>query len=305
MSDSVVPDRGATGRGLKRIAMMTGAYGTRNFTVKDIIDGKGRRRFIQTLPFSVEEAEAAAEAGIDMMKVRFDPLAPGFATDVRRVAPHTFLSFSMSLTTVASEAEALRAAYAAMEIGADSIMCQWSPRFMAAVAENDVPIEGHAGLVPRKSTWTGGLRAVGKTLDEAMWVYRRIKAFEEAGAWAVEIEVIPHQLMTELSTRTSLVTVSIGSGPGGDVQFLFAQDILGDGAPPFPRHSKQYADLYAMRNEMQAARVDAFKAYIDEVSSGAFPGPQHLVNLDDVVLRSFREQVDDEPFDDEPFDDEG
>lgn len=288
-----MPERGVAKRGLKRITSMTGEYGTRNFTVKDIIDGKGRRTLTQTLPFSVEDAEAAASAGIDLMKVRFDPAAPSFASEVRRAAPHTFMSFSMSLTAAASETEALRAAYAAMEVGADSIMCQWSPRFMSYLAENDVPVEGHAGLVPRKSTWTGGLRAVGKTVDEALWVYRRVKAFEEAGAWAVEVEVIPQQLMAELSSRTSLVTVSLGSGAGADVQFLFAQDILGDGAPPFPRHSKQYADLHEMRKTMQATHVEAFKAYRDEVLSGAFPTQDHLVDVDDEVLQTFRELTED------------
>lgn len=52
-------------------------------------------------------------------------------------------------------------------------------------------MQGHGGLVPRKSTWTGGLKAVGKTVADALWVYEEIKAFEMASAWAVEVEVIP------------------------------------------------------------------------------------------------------------------
>ena len=70
------------------------------------------------------------------------------------------------------------------------------------------------GLVPRRSTWTGGLRAVGKTLDEAMKVYRDIKALENAGAYAVEVEVIPEELLREITKRTSLLTSSIGGGGG-------------------------------------------------------------------------------------------
>ena len=50
-----------------------GAYGTRNYTVKDLRDQKGQRVLVETLPFSVEEAIAAEAAGIDTMKVRFDP----------------------------------------------------------------------------------------------------------------------------------------------------------------------------------------------------------------------------------------
>ena len=125
------------------------------------------------------------------------------------------------------------------------------PTLYQAAAEAGIPVQGHAGLVPRRSTWTGGLRAVGKTLDEAKWVYDQIKALEHAGAYAVEVEVIPEELLTEISKRTSLMTSSIGGGSGGDIQFLFADDILGNNAPPYPRHSKQYRDMYKMKQDMQ------------------------------------------------------
>ena len=69
-----------------------------------------------------------------------------------------------------------------------------------------MPVQGHAGLVPRRSTWTGGLRAVGKTVEEAIWVYQKIKEFESAGAYAVEVEVIPEELLSAISKRTTLLT---------------------------------------------------------------------------------------------------
>lgn len=106
------------------------------------------------------------------------------------------------------------------------------------------PIQGHAGLVPRRSTWTGGLHAVGKTLNEALYVYSQIKAPEKVGAYAVEVEVIPEELLTEIAKRTTVVTSSIGAGSGRDIQFLFAEDILGNNPPPYSRHPKQYRELY-------------------------------------------------------------
>ena len=159
--DGGIPPRDATKRGLKRIMTLGGAYGTRNYTVKDLRDQKGHKVLVETLPFSVEEAAAAEEAGIDTMKVRFDPSHPDLAAAIRRAAPNTFMAFSVPLVAAASEADAVRLAYDAMAMGADAIMCQWSPRFVSAAAEGGVPVQGHAGLVPRKSTWTGGLRAVG------------------------------------------------------------------------------------------------------------------------------------------------
>ena len=242
--DGGIPPRDAAQRGLKRIMTLGGAYGTRNYTVKDLRDQKGQRVLVETLPFSPEEAAAAEEAGIDTMKVRFDPARPELAAAIRQAAPNTFMAFSVPLIAAASESEAVRLAYQAMGIGADAIMCQWSTSFVSAAADAGVPIQGHAGLVPSKSTWTGGLRAVGKTLDEALWVYQEIKALESAGAYAVEVEVIPDRLLAEISKRTTLLTSSIGAGSGGDIQFLFAEDILGNNPPPYPRHSKQLSLIH-------------------------------------------------------------
>ena len=290
--DGGIPPRDAARRGLKRVMTLGGAYGTRNYTVKDLRDLKGTRVLTETLPFSAEEAAAAEEAGIDLMKVRFDPKRPELAAEIRKAAPNTFMSFSVPLVAAATEAEAVRIGYQAMEIGADGIMCQWSPRFVAAAAEAGIPIEGHAGLVPRKSTWTGGLRAVGKTLDEALWVYQEIRKLEAAGAWAVEVEVIPAELLVQISKRTSLLTSSIGAGGGGDIQFLFAEDILGNNGPPYPRHTKQYRNLFRLKQEMQAERVAGFREFVQDVRSGGFPGTEHVVKAPDGLVDAFIEKAD-------------
>ena len=289
--DGGIPPRDAAKRGLKRVMTLGGAYGTRNYTVKDLRDQKGKRVLVETLPFSPEEAAAAEEAGIDTMKVRFDPKRPELAAAIRKAAPNTFMSFSVPLVAAASETEAVRLAYHAMELGADAIMCQWSPRFISAAAEAGVPVQGHAGLVPRKSTWTGGLRAVGKTLEEALWIYREIKRLEQAGAWAVEVEVIPAALLAEITKRTTLLTSSIGAGSGGDIQFLFAEDILGSNGPPYPRHSKQYRNLYKLREAMQAERIAGFRDFIQDVQSGGFPGPEHIIKAPDGLISAFVDQA--------------
>ena len=289
--DGGIPPRDAGERGLRRVMTLGGAYGTRNYTVKDLRDCKGKRVLVETLPFSPEEATAAEEAGIDTMKVRFDPGRPDLAAAIRQAAPNTFMAFSVPLVAAASETEAVRFAYQAMALGADAVMCQWSPRFIRAATEAGVPVQGHAGLVPRKSTWTGGLRAVGKTLDEAMQVWDDIKAFEDAGAYAVEVEVIPDALLAEISKRTTLLTSSIGGGGGGDIQFLFADDILGNNPPPWPRHSKQYRRLYEMKERMQRERVAGFREYADEVRRGAFPGPEHVIRTPEGLVERFADAV--------------
>ena len=276
---------------LKKVVSVTGEYTYRNFTVFDIINLKGEKQLTKTLPFLVEEAEAAEKSGIDTMNIRYTPERPEIAKNLRKAAPNTFMSFSMPTTAATSESDALKLSYDAMAIGADSILCgTWSLKFINAVSNAGIPTEGHLGLVPRRSTWTGGLRAVGKTIDQAKRIYDDLKALENVGACAVEIEVIPSDILSVLSPKTSLVTSSIGGGKG-DIQYLFAEDILGDSPGPFPRHSKQYTDLYRVRCKMQEMRVQAFNTFIKEVETEQFPSKEYEVGVDEKVRLELKNYI--------------
>jgi len=286
-----LPPKDAHKRGLHRTMTLGGTYATRNYTIKHLQDLKGKTVLTETMPFTTSEAAAAEEAGIDTLKVKFDPSNPASAIAIRKAAPNTFMTFCIGLTKIATAAEAVRAGYDAMEIGADGIMCQWGPEFIRAVSNAGIPVQAHAGLVPRLSTWTGGLKAVGKTVEEALWIYKQIQTFEDAGAWAVEVEVVPADLLAQISRRTRLVTSSIGAGSGGDIQFMFAEDILGNHAPPYPRHTKQYRNLFKMEQAIQEERVGGFRDYIADVKSGRFPGPEHIVKAPDGLIDQFLDAV--------------
>lgn len=276
----------------KKVFSMTGELGLRNFTVKDIVDLKGDRQLTQTLPFTPNEAKAAEDAGIDLINARFNYLKQEKAIEIRKSASKTFMSFVIPLLSVPTKDDALKHSYKAMELGADGIIFQGSLNHIEALSNAGIPVQGHIGLVPRKSTWTGGIRAVGKTLDEAKALFQNLKDLESAGAWAVECEVIPSRLMRELSSRTSLVTISIGSGNGCDVQFLFADDILGASEGPFPRHSKQYCNLFKEAQRIQKIRVNAFKDFIDEVNTNIFPSNKFEVEVTEEFVERFCNYLD-------------
>ena len=276
----------------KKVFSMTGELGLRNYTVKDIIDLKGDRQLTQTLPFTPNEAKAAEDAGIDLINARFNYLKQETAIEIRKSASKTFMSFVIPLLSVPTKDDALKHSYKAMELGADGIIFQGSLNHIEALSNAGIPVQGHIGLVPRKSTWTGGIRAVGKTLDEAKALFKNLKDLESAGAWAVECEVIPSRLMRELSSRTSLVTISIGSGNGCDVQFLFADDILGASEGPFPRHSKQYCNLFKEAQRIQKIRVNAFKDFIDEVNTNIFPSNKFEVEVTEEFVERFCSYLD-------------
>ena len=201
------------------------------------------------------------------------------------------MSFALPMQSAKSEYDALRLSFDAMEFEADSVICgTWGVKFIKAVAHAGIPTEGHIGLLPRRSTWTGGFKAVGKTVEQAKKLFDDIKILENIGVWAVEVEVIPENIMAILSPQTSLITSSLGSGVG-DIQFLFAEDILGNTKGPYPRHSKQYADLYELKQKLQQTRINAFKNYVKDVKNNKFPYKDVTVSANDDVVNALEKYI--------------
>lgn len=256
----------------------------KKYTVYDLRALKGVRCLTHIHVKSPEEAAAAAAAGVDLMSCSFDtPESQARLPRLVAAAPDSFLS-AATPHGLASAEEAIRVAFQALEAGASSVYCSASPRIIARMAEERIPVVGHLGLVPRHVTWTG-YRAIGRTVREAVELYRRMKELENAGAWAAELEVVPHNLASLLSARTRMILMSLGSGTGCDTQFLFSDDILGDYDERPPRHAKAYRNFAAEYRRLQEERIAAFREYIADVQSGAFPAPEHLVAMNDDQLQ--------------------
>ncbi len=98
---------------------------------------------------------------MDMIGTVFIPERAHFA----KAVPGTHFQFGLTWGKHASATEALRDAMATMQAGAQTVYCGMSPAIAAMLAREGVPVICHVGLVPPKATWTGGYRAVGKTLD--------------------------------------------------------------------------------------------------------------------------------------------
>lgn len=255
----------------------------KRYTVHDLRQLKGRRCLTHIHVKSPEEAAAAEQAGVDLMSCSFDsPEAQARLPLLVAAAPTSFLS-AATPHGLASAEEAIRVAFRALEAGASSVYCSASPSIIEAMAREGVPVVGHLGLVPRHITWTG-YRAIGKTVEEARELHRRVKQLEDAGAYAAELEVVPHNLARWLSSQTKLLLMSLGSGSGCDTQFLFSDDILGDHEERAPRHAKAYRDFLAENRRLQAERVAAFREYIADVDAGRFPERSHLVEMDARLL---------------------
>jgi 3-methyl-2-oxobutanoate hydroxymethyltransferase len=139
-----------------------------------------------------------------------------------------------------------------------------------------------------KSTWTGGVKPFGKKSTEAITIYNQIKELENLGAWAVEVECVPKEILSELSKNTKMLTISIGSGSKGDVQFLFAEDILGHSPDNAPRHAKMYRHFHKIFRSMQKERISAFKEFRKDVEEKKYPAKKHSIEIDKKELIKFK-----------------
>jgi len=262
----------------------------KRYSVYDLRQLKGKRCLSHIHVKSPEEARAAEEAGIDLMSCSFDsPESQVRLPALVEAAPMSFLS-GATPHGMASKEEAIRIGFKALELGASSVYCSASPMIIEAMAREGIPVVGHLGLVPRHVTWTN-YRAIGKTVDEAKALYQSMKDLESAGAYAAEIECVPHQLASWMASETSMLLMSLGSGSGCDTQFLFSDDILGDYDERLPRHAKAYRDFAAEFRRLQDERISAFSEYVDDVKNGAFPEDGNLIEMDLDVLEEVKKGV--------------
>ena len=258
-----------------------------SLTVKDLLELKGVRQIAFVQIAREEEAIAASQAGMDM-------IGTGFRPETRHIAslvPESHFQFGLQWGKHASAEAALLEAMSAMEAGAQSIYCGMSPQIVEVLAREGIPVIAHVGLVPPKATWVGGMRAVGRTAEQAHQVYQASKDFEAAGAFALEMEVVPAQVAAEITQRVSVLTISLGSGTQCDATYLFSADLLGENTGHIPRHAKVYRNFAAERERLQQERTEAYREYILDVSSGSYPQPEHDVSITQDELARFVSQI--------------
>lgn len=146
-----------------------------------------------------------------------------------------------------------------------------------AIVEAGIPVCAHVGLTPQSINAFGGFRVQGRSEEAARKVLEGARAVEEAGAFAVVLEGIPRKLGDLITKELRIPTIGIGAGNGCDGQVLVYQDLLGMFSDFTPKFVKRYANVGDVMKS-------AFRAYIDEVGSGAFPSEENEYKMDDEVI---------------------
>jgi 3-methyl-2-oxobutanoate hydroxymethyltransferase len=130
-----------------------------------------------------------------------------------------------------------------------------------------IPVMAHIGFTPQAEHNLGGYRVQGRG-DAAEQLIAEAKALEDAGAFAIVMEMVPAPVAAEVTKALRIPTIGIGAGIDCDAQVLVWQDMMGLRTGKAPRFVKRYADLHGVM-------LEAAKAYADDVANGAFPAAEH------------------------------
>src|SRR5690606_12118851 len=193
---------------------------------------------------------------------------------VRRAVQRAFLVVDMPfLSFQVSPEETLRNAGRIMrETGASGVKLEGgdeeTARHVRALVRAGIPVMGHIGLTPQSVHAIGGYRVQGRAAEDAERLKAEARRLEEAGCFALVLELMPAALAGEVSRSLEIPTIGIGAGPETDGQVLVLYDMLGLNEGFSPRFLRRFADLAS------AARA-GLDSYVRAVRAGEYPGPEH------------------------------
>ena len=243
-------------------------------------------------------AKFAEEAGMDMILVgdSLGMVVLGYDTTVfvtindmvhhgkavRRGAKDTFLVVDMPFGTFHTTLDqALTNAIQLMQqTGAQAVKLEGADDVLPVIEKltfAGIPVIAHLGLLPQSAGVLGGYKVQGKTAAAAEKLIEDAKLCEKAGACAVVLECIPHQLTEQISKSLTIPTIGIGAGPAADGQVLVFHDMVKYGTHHIPKFVKEYANV-------GEPILEGIKQYVVEVKSGIFPTLEHSFTMKEEQL---------------------
>jgi len=197
---------------------------------------------------------------------------------VRRGAPNTWVVGDMPFMSYQkSDEDAVENAGRFLkEGGVDCIKLEGGRRVCSrirAITDAGILVMGHIGLTPQSSGQLGGFKAQGRDVKGARELILDALAVQEAGTFALLVEAIPPELTKFIAQKLEIPVYSIGAGPC-DGQLLISSDMFGKFQTFTPKFVKKYANV-------SEVEVNAFKEYIQDVKTGAFPTDEHVYHITD------------------------
>ena len=140
------------------------------------------------------------------------------------------------------------------------------------LVDEEISVMGHIGLTPQSINQLGAYRVQGKTAEAAQQLIDDARAMEDAGAFAVVLEVVPREIAKMITESLSIPTIGIGAGVHCDIQVLVLHDMLGLGFGKQARFVRPYANL-------REVMTDAVSRYADDVRNGTYPSQAESYGL--------------------------
>jgi len=260
-----------------------GAVNTRK-----IIDMKGKEPIVMVTAYDYPTAKIASEAGVDIILVGdslgnvvlgYDSTIPVSMEEmlmhikaVRRGAPEAFIVGDIPfLSYEASIEKAIENAGLMLKAGANAIKLEGGEEYADTIRQiirAGIPVMGHLGFTPQSVNLLGGHRVQGKTNESKEKLLRDAKALEEAGCFAIVLELVVESVAKKITESINIPTIGIGAGRFCDGQVLVFHDIVGLSQMNL-KFVKRYANAYEIM-------LDAIKKYREEVISKLFPEEKHI-----------------------------
>jgi 3-methyl-2-oxobutanoate hydroxymethyltransferase len=152
-----------------------------------------------------------------------------------------------------------------------------SARTLEAIVSSGIPVMGHIGLTPQAVNQLGGFRVQGRSKESARKLIADALAVQEAGAFAIVLELVPAELAKAITERLSIPTIGIGAGPHTSAEIQVVTDVIGLTQGFTPRHARRFG-------EIGEALAEAVRGYRDAVQSGTFPAEAESSSMDEAVL---------------------
>lgn len=249
----------------------------KKLTVKEILECKGVRKLSEVYTHNSLEAEACELAGIDMIISSELNDIQG----IRNAAKNTFLTVGLPYGAYIKEYDILKRSFELLKLGADAIYCPQGLNLIKIISDEGIPVVGHSGFIPYKSTLYGGFKAYGKTTLEANKIFDQCLMLRDAGVFGIEIEIVPSKVATYISQSIDVLIIGMGSGIGCDAQYLFAEDILGYNKGHIPRHAKVYSNISEDYQKIKLKSIEAFKMFKKDIDTQNYPSEKHEIKISD------------------------
>jgi len=150
------------------------------------------------------------------------------------------------------------------------------------LVDEEIPVMAHVGLTPQSVHKLGGYSVQGKTSDTAKRLIEDAKMLEEAGAFAIVLELVPREIAEIVTKELTISTVGIGAGANCDIQVLVLHDLIGLSFGRLPRFVRQYANISEVMS-------DAITNWMKDVKNGDYPSEKESYGMPkDIDTESFR-----------------